>query len=187
MAFLTKVQLQQLGFKSIGRDVKISDKASFYSPENISIDDYTRIDDYCILSAGKEINIGRNVHISVYTSIIGRGIVTIGDFSALSGRVSVYSSNDDYSGEYMTNPTVNSRFTNVEDKDVHIEKHVIVGSGSIILPGVTLGEGVSIGALSLVKTDCKSFCVYAGIPAKFIKKRSKKLLNKEKELLVSEP
>lgn len=186
MAFLTEVQLQEVGFKNLGKNVKISDRASFYNPGNISIGDNSRIDDYCVLSAGREIIIGRNVHISVYTSIIGKGKVLIEDFSALSGRVSIYSSNDDYSGEYMTNPTVDSKFTNVEHKDVYIGKHVIIGSGAIILPGVILEEGACIGALSLVKADCKSFCVYGGVPAKFIKKRSKKLLKKEGELLISE-
>ena len=136
------------------------------------------------MSAGSgEISIGRNVHISVYTSIIGKGKVQVGDFTALSSRVSIYSSNDDYSGEYMVNPTIDPKFTNVTHKEVHIGNHVIVGSGTVILPNVILGEGVCIGALSLVKENCKSFYVYAGIPAKLIKKRSKKLLDREIEFL----
>ena len=183
MAFLTEDQLSRMGFKNLGRNVKISDKASFYKPESISVGDNSRIDDYCVLSAGNEIIIGRNVHISVFASIIGRGKVRVGDFSALSGRVSIYSSNDDYSGYYMTNPTVDSKYTNVENKDVNIGKHVIVGSGSIILPGITLEDGVSVGSLSLVKENCKGFSIYGGIPARFIKKRSKKLLEKEQKLL----
>lgn len=182
MAFLTKFKLKKIGFKFLGNSVKISNKASFYNPGNISIGDNTRIDDYCVLSAGKGgIKIGRNTHISVYTSIIGEGKIYIGDFVALSSRVSVYSSNDDYSGEYMTNPTVNKKYTNVVHEDVHVGKHVIVGSGSIILPGVVIEEGACIGALSLVKEKCRSFCMYGGIPAKLIKKRSKKLLSLERE------
>lgn len=184
MAFLGLAELKKKKFKKIGVNVKISDRASFYNPRNISIADNTRIDDCCVLSAGNGgIMIGKNVHISVYASIIGKGKVQIGDFATLSSRVSIYSSNDDYSGEYMTNPTVDKKYTNVTHGDVLIGKHVIVGSGSIILPNVILEEGVCIGALSLVKKNCKSFYVYAGIPAKLIKKRSKKLLDREIEFL----
>ena len=184
MAFLTKSQLNKLGFKHLGSNVKISPNASFHNANNISIGNNTRIDDFCVLSAGSGgIWIGKNVHISVYTSLIGKGRIHIGDFSTISSRVSVYSSNDDYSGEYMTNPTVDPRFTNVTHGNVNIGKHVIVGSGSVILPDVILENGVCIGALSLVKENCGSFCVYGGIPAKFIKKRSKKLLSLENEYL----
>lgn len=184
MAFLTSSQLNKMGFRHVGKNVKISSKASFYNAGKISVGDDTRIDDFCVLSAGKGgIKIGRNTHISVYTSIIGEGEIYIGDFVALSSKVSVYSSNDDYSGEYMTNPTVNKKYTNVVHEDVYIGKHVIVGSGSIILPGVVIEEGACVGALSLVKEKCRSFFMYGGIPAKLIKKRSKRLLSLEREYI----
>jgi len=64
----------------------------------------------------------------------------------------------------MTNPTVDNRFTKVEVNDVCIGKHVIIGSGSVILPGVTLEDGVAVGALSLVKAgNYKKFGIYGGI------------------------
>lgn len=179
MGFLNKEELKKIGFKHIGNGVKVSNKASFYNPKNISIGDYSRIDDFCVLSAGEGIYIGKYVHIAVYVSIIGQGRVKIEDFSGLSSRVAVYSSNDDYSGNYMTNPTVDSKFTNVTHGSVLIEKHAVVGSGSIILPNSVLEQGAGVGALSLVKGRCKSFFLYAGIPAKPIKKRSRKLLKLE--------
>lgn len=171
-------------FKHVGSNVLISSKASFYSPSNITIGDNTRIDDFCVLSAGTGgIIIGNNVHIAVFTSLIGKGKIKIEDFVNISSRVSIYSSNDDYSGKYMTNPTIDERFTNVAHGDVLIQKHVIIGSGSIILPNITLEEGVCIGALSLVIRNCECFKVYAGIPAKVIKLRDKNLLKLEKEFL----
>lgn len=173
-------------FKHTGENVLISSKASFHNPSNISIGSNTRIDDFCVLSAGSGgILIGNNVHIAVYTSLIGKGKITIGDFANISSRVSIYSSNDDYSGEFMTNPTVPEKFTNVTHGDVFIGKHAIIGSGCIILPNIIIHDGVSIGSLSLVKEDCESFYVYAGIPAKRIRKRSDKLLKLEKEFLKS--
>lgn len=80
----------------------------------------------------------------------------------------------------MTNPTVAPEFRNVTNAPVIISRHVIVGAGSVILPGVTLHEGAAIGALSLVRNDCEAFSVYAGTPAKKIADRQKDLLQLEK-------
>ncbi|KKQ47611.1 MAG: Hexapeptide repeat-containing transferase [Candidatus Woesebacteria bacterium GW2011_GWC1_38_13] len=185
MGFLPRKIVLGMGFKYIGNGVAISEKTSIYQPENISIGDNTRIDDFVVISAGEGgVSIGRNVHIAVYTSLIGRGKISIEDFSNISSRVSIYSNNDDYSGNFMTNPTVDNRFTKVEVNDVCIGKHVIIGSGSVILPGVTLEDGVAVGALSLVKAgNYKKFGIYGGIPSRFIKKRSRRLLELEKDIL----
>jgi len=85
----------------------------------------------------------------------------------------------------MTNPTVPTLYTNVLHADVKISKHVLIGSGSIILPGVTLYEGVAIGALSLVSNDCESFYIYSGNPLKKILKRSNNVLELETEFFKS--
>lgn len=183
-SFMTEDELAQIGFQRIGGRVRISRVARFYNPANICIGDETRVDDFCILSAGEGgIEIGRNVHIACYVSIQGRARVVIGDFANLSSRVAVYSSNDDYSGEFMTNPTVDPRYTNIASQEVVIGKHVIVGAGSIILPGSVLEEGVAVGALSLVKGRLEAFGVYAGVPARFIKARSRRLLVLERHFL----
>ena len=156
MPFLSQDELTALGFLSLGKDVLISDKASIYNPQYITIGDYSRIDDFCILSAGVDgIDIGRNVHLACYVSLIGRAKITVENFAGISSRSAIYSSNDDYSGRYMSGPTVPEEFTNVSHKAVRIGKHVIVGVNSVILPGVTLGEGAAIGAFSMVNRDCE--------------------------------
>lgn len=181
MAFLSKEQIESMGFKSVGENILLSDKASYYNCKNIDIGNNTRIDDFCVLSAGEGgIEIGCHVHIAIGVSIMGAGKIMIDDFAGLSSRVSIYSSNDDYSGEYMTNPMIPSEFTNVTHGAVSIGKHVIVGSGSVILPNLTLEEGVAIGALSLVTKDCDAFGVYIGTPAKKVKERKRDLLELEK-------
>ena len=85
----------------------------------------------------------------------------------------------------MTNPTVPSQYTDVTHADVFLGKHVIVGCGSVILPGVTLGEGVAVGALSLVNKDCETFGIYVGKPARRIKGRKRELLELEQRLIAS--
>jgi galactoside O-acetyltransferase len=183
MAYLDQQELRGLGFKRLGSDVQLSDKASVYGATRIEIGDNARIDDFCVLSAGEGgISIGKHVHVAVYTSLIGAGRIEIGDFANLSSRVSVYSSNDDYSGECMTNPTVPAEYTNVAKLPVTIGSHVIVGSGSVILPGVTLHSGAAVGALSLVRSDCDAFGIYAGVPAKRIGDRKRGLLERQADL-----
>ena len=184
MSFMSKQEIDQLGLKFVGRDVRISRKASFYNPGNIFINDHSRIDDFCILSAGSGgIQIGKYVHIGCYSSLIGEGKITIEDFSGVSGRVSVYSSSDDSSGDFMCHPTVPSKYTNVQSGPVTIKKHVVIGSGSVILPNVVVEKGVFVGALSLIRYDCKAFSIYGGTPAKFIKSRNKNLCKLEEQFL----
>jgi len=181
MGFISEQQLADMGFKHLGRNVKISEKASIYNPGQIAIDDYARVDDFCILSAGEGgISIGKYVHVACYSSLMGQGCIVLEDFSGLSSRVMIYSSNDDYSGDFMAHPTVPKEFTNVIDGDVILRKHAIIGAGTVILPDVEIGMGAVIGALSLVKDDCEPFGVYGGCPVRKIKKRRRKLLELEK-------
>lgn len=183
MAMLTREAIEAMGFATIGKNVFISDKASFYGIERIAIGDNVRIDDFCVLSAGHGgIKIGSYVHIAVYSSLIGAEKIRLGDFCGVSSRVSIYSSNDDYSGATLTNPTVPGEFTGVTHAPVTLGKHVIIGTGSVVLPGVTLEEGVAVGALSLVNKRCEAFGVYSGNPARRIKERKRDLLAMEDKL-----
>jgi len=184
MAFLTEDAVAALGFAHIGRDVRISDKASIYRAERISIADHARIDDFCILSAGQGgIAVGRYVHIACYCSLIGDARIEFEDFSGLSSRVAVYSSSDDFSGGALAHPTVPEDLRRVSSAPVVLRRHALVGAGSVILPGVTLGEGSSVGALSLVRNDLDAFWVYAGIPARKLRRRKTDLLALEAEAL----
>ena len=183
---LSRDAIERMGFAAVGENVQISDRASFYGAARIALGSNVRIDDFCVLSAGQAgISIGQHVHIAVYSSLIGAGKIILSDFCNISSRVSIYSSNDDYSGTTMTNPTVPSDYTGVTHAEVLLGKHVIVGSGSVILPGVTLGDGVAVGALSLVKRTCEAFGIYAGNPARRVKERKRDLLELEQQFMAS--
>lgn len=181
--FLSKDELQKIGFKSIGDNVLISDKCSIYSPQNIEIADNVRIDDFVILSPATSLKIGNYVHIGCYTSIIGKGEIVLEDFVGISGRVSIYSSSDDYTGMSMTNPMIPNEFKKITNGKVHVRKHSIIGTNSIILPNVTIGFGCSIYAQTLIKSNCEEFSVYSGNPSKLIGKRLKKFLDYEKKFI----
>jgi dTDP-4-amino-4,6-dideoxy-D-glucose acyltransferase len=180
MAFLSSEAIAMLGFASVGENVQISDRASFYGADRITVGNNTRIDDFCVVSAGLGgIYIGHNVHIAVYSSLIGSGKITLSDFCNISSRVSIYTSSDDHSGVTMTNPTLPSEYTGVRHADVFLGKHVLVFGGSVILPGVTIEDGVVIGALSLIRNNCQAFGIYAGNPARRINERKRDLLELE--------
>jgi dTDP-4-amino-4,6-dideoxy-D-glucose acyltransferase len=181
MSFYEADELASLGFKRLGREVKISRKASFYGASRIEIGDHSRIDDFCILSAGEGANfrIGAHVHIAAQTMLIGRADVTLEDFANLSSRISLYSSSDDFSGAFMTNPTVPEEFTNVWSAPVIVSRHVVVGTGSVILPGVHIAEGCAVGALSLVNHSTEPFGIYVGSPAQRVKDRQRGMLDHE--------
>ncbi len=182
MGYLSKAEIAGMGFSSVGENAQLSSNASFYNCAKIDIASNVRIDDFCVLSAGPGgIEIGNYVHIAVYASLIGAANITLEDYCNISSRVGIYSSSDDYSGMAMTNPTIPSRFTNVHSADIKIMKHVIIGSNSVVLPGLTLGEGAAIGAMSLVKSDCEQFGIFAGIPANRIGDRKRSLLELEEQ------
>ena len=176
-------ELHQLGFASIGRHVLVDRTARFFGVENLQIGDHTRIDAYCVLSAGAGgIFVGSYVHLSVGVSIVGAGSVVIEDFAGLSGKVSVFSSNDDYAGGAMTNPTVPREFRNVTDAAVVIRRHAVVGAGSVILPGIEIGIGAAVGALTVVRKSVGEFVIVAGNPMVEIGSRGRQMLEHENQI-----
>ena len=185
MAYLSREALEALGFGRLGANVKISDKASIYNPERMEIGDHARIDDFCVVS-GKVI-LGRNVHIAVFCNIAGGELgVTIEDFSGLAYGCHVFSQRDDYTGQAMMNPTLPSKYTKVLKASVLVQRHCVVGTNCVILPGVTLQEGTAVWAMSLVTKSTEPWSVYFGIPAKRLWARKRDLLELEKQYLQDE-
>lgn len=183
-SFLSKEELDKIGFKLLGKNVLISKWVMIYSPELISIGNNVRIDDFVMLSG--EITLGNNIHIAPYSELIGgaggAGIV-MKNYSGLSSRVTIYAVSDDYSGEFMTNPTIPSNYTNIKKGRVVINEYVIVGATSVILPGVEIGEGAAVGAMSMVTKSLPEWKICRGIPARALIARSKKLKKLEQQYL----
>ncbi len=185
MPFMSTHQIEEMNFKHVGKNVKLSSLASFDKPHLMSFGDNSRIDDFCALSG--LITLGRNVHIAVFSSIVAsEQAIEIHDFAGLAFGCRIFSSSDDYSGESMTNPTVASKFKTVSHGEIQIGRHAILGTNSIVLPGVTIGEGCSVGANSLINKSTEPWGIYIGSPARSIKERSRNLLSLEKLLIESE-
>ncbi len=183
-SFYTAAELGELGLRKFGENVLISRKASIYTPDKIEIGNDVRIDDFCILSGSGGIKLGSYIHIAPYCALFGASGIEMGDFTTLSGRVSLYSESDDFSGESLTNPTVPQNYKpGYRGGKIILRRHAIVGSNSTVLSGVTLDDGASVGAHSLVLRNCEAWGVYFGVPAKRIKDRSRKVLALERQFL----
>ena len=152
----------------------------------IFLADRIRIDPFVLISAGEEIRIGRNAHIAAYVSMVGAARIELGNFVGLSQGVRLLSSTDDFSGAHMTGPTVPERYKAVQSAPVKIGHHVVVGAGSVILPGCSIGEGSTVGALSLVNRPLDPWMIYVGTPARPLRERRRDLLRLEAEYLAED-
>lgn len=185
MAYYSDKSLSEMGFKNIGKNVKISDKASIYDHEQIEIGDNSRIDDFCVVSG--KVKIGRNVHITPQCVVAGgeKGII-FEDFTTIAYQVQIFTQSDDYSGKTMTNSTVPKQYKNELIAENILRQFTIVGAGSVIMPGVELAEGTSIGAMSLVTKSTEPWSINIGIPSRKIGNRDRNMIKIAKQYLQDE-
>jgi acetyltransferase-like isoleucine patch superfamily enzyme len=176
-------ELRKGRFKAIGKNVLIAKNCTIVGEENISIENNVRIDGFCTIIATGFLKLGSFIHIGSYCHFSAGDGITVEDFSGISQGTYIYSRTDDFSGDFLTGPTIPSEYTNVIRGTVVVKRHAIIGARSVILPKVIIGEGCAVGALSLVQNSLEEWGIYAGCPAKRIKDRSRKLLVLEKEML----
>lgn len=130
---------------------------------------------------------GKLFHIAVYsTSFGGHTGIEMKDFSGLSSRCTIYTESNDYSGIFLTNQTVPDEYLCMVKGKVVLNKHVIIGSGSLILPGCELGEGVEVGSMSCVHKSLPEWNNYFRIPCKRMKSIRKDLLELDEQLCVNQ-
>lgn len=182
-SFYSETELLDFGFKSVGKDVKLSRNASIYSPQTIEIGDNVRIDDFCILSGN--IKLGSHIHISAYVALYGAMGIVMEDYSGISPKSVIYSAMDDFSGDFLIGPIHPEGTTNVTGGLVKISKYAQIGSNTVVFPNIEISEGTAIGACSLVRESTEPWNIYYGIPAKKHKERTKGMINLCNELIIS--
>lgn len=119
--------------------------------------------EYCI-------TIGENVQINDYVHIGAVGSITIGNNVLMASKIYIsdhnHGSYDEISSDHPMSVPLNRKAI---CKPVVIEDNVWIGESVCILPGVTIGSGSVIGALSVVTKSIPPYCIAAGSPAKIIK------------------
>jgi acetyltransferase-like isoleucine patch superfamily enzyme len=115
-----------------------------------------------VIVLGRRIEVGNNSVINNGTILDGRGeLLIIGDNVDIGANSRIWTLTHDY--ESADNSVVKKKTT--------IRRNVWIGADTIVLPGVEIGEGAVIGAGSVVTKSVPAYCVYAGNPARFIKRR----------------
>jgi len=109
---------------------------------------------------GINTHIGKSVFINSGCHFQDQGGIYIGDNTFIGHNVILATLNHDLNPESRAD---------MIPKSIHIGKKVWIGSGAIILPGVTIGDNSIIGAGSVVTKSVPENSVYAGNPAKFIR------------------
>ena len=136
-------------FKNCGNNVLFSSKDTF---------------SYATISLGNDVFIGPGAHFSTISSIeIGNKVMFGPNVTIIGGN-----HNTKKIGEYMFDVEEKGPF---DDLPVVIKDDVWIGTGAIILKGVTVGEGSIIGAGSVVNRDVPPYSVVGGVPAKILKFR----------------
>ena len=172
--------------KYLGLNAKIYPTAKILFQENFSLGDESIIADFCFIYAnGQGIEIGNFCNITQHCIVQAGGLVKIHNFVGLGPRTTILAASDDYKGGGLIGLGIfGQEYRNVSFNPVTLHKHAQIGMGSIIMPGVTIGEGCSIGAGSLVTKDMPEWSICYGSPCKPIKsKPSKYQLELEQKFL----
>ncbi len=136
----------------------------------IKIGEDSTISMHCTFSTFSNITIKNNTALSQGVFLDGRGTLVIGNNVNIGKNVHIYTAQHD-----PQSPTFDYIKKKVEVKD-----HVWIASDVIIIPGVTIGEGAVLAAGAVVTKDVQPYTIVGGNPAKFIKKRNKKIRYKTK-------
>lgn len=144
------------------KNVKKFEYTKIIGIRNIKFGKNIIIDDFVLIYATDKIIIGDNVHIACFASVTGGAKIEIGDFCAISQGCRILAGTDDFKFWGFGNSTIEKKYRNAKRAPVKICKFAIIGANSVILPGVTIGEGAAVGANSVVTKDLEPWGVYIG-------------------------
>ena len=174
--YYTIAELKAKGVTVHGTNVLVSRFANIYNAKNLILHDHIRIDDFTVISCKGTVEIMNYVHIGPQCMISSSTRVVLGNYTGLSCGVKLFGGCDDFSGDYLTNPTVPSKYLNVQHGDIILEDHSIICANSVVLPNVTLKQGSVLGAMSFLKKSTDAWAIYGGNPVKRIKDRNRNCL-----------
>lgn len=153
----------------LGRDSSIHWRAQFNNPAGVTIGHNTIIGNDAFLDGRfKREQVKNEGKVAAYLrQLTGKGKrpLTIGNNVSIAGEVRIYT---------MEHDIDSATFAEI-GAPVTIEDYVVVGTRVTILPGVTIGEGAVVASGAVVTRDVPPYTVVGGVPAKFIRDRSRDL------------
>jgi len=163
-------------------------------PRHFEVGEHSIVDDFSYFST--KVKIGRCSHVASGCSIAGGKELqfTLGDYSSLSSGVKIWCGSDDFVKDIVTiiSPQVYKKIGTIKNNfiagDVCVGNFTAIGANTVIMPCNNIPEGTVIGALSFAPPSFKfkPWSVYAGSPIRFIKKRNRKNVLRQAELLTEE-
>lgn len=164
--------------------VMVFEPAKIAGLEHISFGKNVIIDPFSYIYANMPMKIGNHVHIGSFVFISGGHRIEIEDFVGIFHGSKIYASSDDFKTWGFGNPTVPEKYRNPQRAPVKIERFAVIGANSVVLPGVTIGEGASVGACSVVTRDLEPWGIYIG--NRKVKKRNKEIVMENYERFLME-
>lgn len=160
--------------KYIGKNVIIGKTVRIRHPELVSIGDHSIIDDFTYISA--ELEVGKFCHIGANSTVLGgggKGKCVFEDLSGCAPGTRIITASDDYVSS-MGGPNVPDQFLGEPPAGlVHIKSYTILGTNTVVMPNVTIEEGVSTSAMTLIRKNLQEWTIYGGNPARKIGPRDK--------------
>lgn len=162
---------KELGY--CGENVFIGHNTIFTNPEKVFLENNVRIDPFCLITT--ELEVGNYAQICSH-AVLGGGAqhkITLGKWNFIGYGSKLFCASEDYSGEYGP---VNEYWgsNKIFRGNITFNDYAGIASDVMVLPGVILPMGCTIGAKSFVhtKSDLKEWSVYIGNPLKFHKNRN---------------
>jgi acetyltransferase-like isoleucine patch superfamily enzyme len=159
---------------SYGKNVYIGHNVIFTNPKNVHLGNNVRIDPFSLITTA--LKTGDNVQICTHT-VLGGGAshsIELGDWTFIGYGSKLFCASEDYSGDYGP---VNEYWGNnkIFRGNIVFKDYSGIASDVIVMPGVTIPEGCTVGAKSFVytKNPLKEWSVYLGQPINFFKSRNK--------------
>jgi acetyltransferase-like isoleucine patch superfamily enzyme len=166
-----------------GENVRVYCGCRIHPPELVSIGSGSQIDENVRIVAGKSVNIGKHVHFAFDSSILGGGRCMVGDYVSIGVGVRLITGSEILSEGSLMNPTIPAEFRGVIRSSVAIERFATVFTGSVVFPGITIGEGAVVSAGSIVRRDLRPWVIYAGDPLVAVGRRNGEHVMKTAERL----
>jgi putative colanic acid biosynthesis acetyltransferase WcaF len=145
-------------------------RMELYRSAGMDVDPTSNIMMHAFVLQARSIHIGPNCIIGPFTTLDGRGTLTVGSNVNIAGEVLTIGGH-----HFVDSPTAEGLVGKVA-----IEDNAWIAMRAIILPGVTVGEGAYVAAAALVNRDVEPYTLVGGVPARKIRDRSRDIQYKLK-------
>lgn len=141
-----------------------------------------RIDAFTVITGN--VSLGRFVHVGAHCALIGTsGRIVLEDGSGISLGCRLLTGSEGFATAGGITPLMPDELRDVKCGGITLKRCAVVGAGTTILPGVTIGEGAAVGANSLVRRDIPAGEIWSGTPARRIGTRDMAAVQRALEFL----